>query len=97
MKKTISSALLIGALSISSVPAFADTTYPAPAVTPNTVNGTPPASSQTTPAPMVDTQLPSTLPNTGPNDLMFVWGGVGVVALLAGAASVIYVRRKADA
>lgn len=74
--------------------------YPAPSVTPNTVNGTPPASTQPTPAPAptgspVASATPDRLANTGANDMLLIWGAVGLLALLAGIASVIRVRRKA--
>lgn len=73
-----------------------ETPYPAPVVTPNTVNGVPPVSVQPTPAPTTVTDMvPVQLANTGANDLLFVWGGIGVLALLAGIASVIHAQRKA--
>ena len=123
MKKTFATALLIGALSFSSAPAFATSPspepvlkgftsgpvtptdhaepgllpYPAPSVTPNTVNGVVPASVQPTPAPTAEAQEPAKLANTGVDGLMYVWGAVGALALTAGLASVVYVRRKAKA
>lgn len=75
------------------------TAYPAPSVTPNTVNGVVPASANPTPAPTSSVTPAATatdrLANTGANDMLLIWGAVGLLALLAGLASVIYVRRKA--
>lgn len=70
--------------------------YPAPVVTPNTVNGVVPDSANPTPAPVAPTATATDrLADTGANDLLYIWGAVGLLALLAGLASVIYVRTKA--
>lgn len=69
--------------------------YPAPAVTPNTVNGVVPETQNPTPAPATEAQEPATLPNTGVTELMWVWAGIGGFALAVGVTSVIYVRQKA--
>ena len=130
MKKTLATALLIGALSFSSAPAFATSPspepvlkgftsgpvtptdhaepgllpYPAPVVTPNTVNGVVPAELQPTPAPTstapatgseTGTKAPTELASTGTNDSLYIWGAVGLLALIAGITSVIHARRKA--
>lgn len=73
--------------------------YPAPSVTPNTVNGVVPASANPTPAPTSAVAPAATatdrLANTGASDWLYIWGAVGLLVLLAGIASVIWVRRKA--
>ena len=73
--------------------------YPAPSVTPNTVNGVVPASANPTPAPTSSVisaaAVTDRLPNTGANDWLYIWGAVGVLIALAGLASVIWAKRKA--
>lgn len=68
--------------------------YPAPSVTPNTMNGTPLASNQPTPAVPVQ-ESPDRLANTGASDWLWLWALVGGLALTTGIGSVIHVRRKA--
>lgn len=78
-----------------------EVTYPAPVVTPNTVNGVPPVGSQPTPGPTTSAEaipvakVPTELAYTGANDWLWLWAGAGLIALLAGVASVIHVRRNA--
>jgi LPXTG-motif cell wall-anchored protein len=94
MKKTTSALIAGGILALSlstSVPAMASSGYPAPEVTPNTTGQV-----QATPAPVKPQAVEPKLAETGADASMLIWGSVGVAALGAGAASVIYVRRKAS-
>lgn len=70
-------------------------TYPAPVVTPNTVDGTPPASAQATESAAPSKVAEPALASTGLDQMTLIWAAVGLLALLTGIISVISARRNA--